>query len=183
MDRVLRGLRQGRDRRPARTRARRKWKACPLRVEPLEDRTLLDATLQAITLASVAPPSVSLFAGADLIHAYTRRQAIEDGVLIDVTPTAKEVGIAFPTALTRPVWERFVRVPAGLHAQDESGRLWDLALILRCAIHLSPGGNPVHFYLHVRNDNQAAKRHLLKAVCGPDDDGSPCLMVMLPTED
>src|SRR5262245_41951547 len=36
----------------------------PLAVEQLEDRTLLDATLQAITLASVAPPSVSAAAGS-----------------------------------------------------------------------------------------------------------------------
>jgi sugar lactone lactonase YvrE/Tol biopolymer transport system component len=45
---------------PAATRRR----ARPLALEALEDRTLLDATLQAITLASVAPPSVAAAAGS-----------------------------------------------------------------------------------------------------------------------
>jgi hypothetical protein len=42
----------------------KKRRARPLFVEWLEDRTLLDATLQAITLASVAPPSTSAAAGS-----------------------------------------------------------------------------------------------------------------------
>src|SRR6516162_2685389 len=42
----------------------RKGRVGPLLVEQLEDRTLLDATLQAITLASVAPPSASAAAGS-----------------------------------------------------------------------------------------------------------------------
>ena len=41
------------------------------------------------------------------------------------------------------------------------------------------------FQLHVRDDNGPGEPPLvtLKAVCGPDDDGSPCLTVMLPDED
>jgi hypothetical protein len=35
-----------------------------------------------------------------LIHAYSRSQAIEDGVLIDATATAREAGIRYPVALT-----------------------------------------------------------------------------------
>jgi hypothetical protein len=41
-----------------------------------------------------------LFEGADLIHTDSRRQALADGVLIDVTTTAKEVGFCFPVAVT-----------------------------------------------------------------------------------
>src|SRR5438067_396545 len=44
--------------------ARRKRRARAVAVELLEDRTLLDATLQAITVATVAPPSVSAAAGS-----------------------------------------------------------------------------------------------------------------------
>ena len=32
------------------------------------------------------------FEGFDLIHSYSRQQAIEDGVLVDVTATAREAG-------------------------------------------------------------------------------------------
>ena len=41
-----------------------------------------------------------------LIFAYTRKQAIEDGVLIDVTETAKEAGLRFPTAITAAAWSK-----------------------------------------------------------------------------
>lgn len=68
------------------------------------------------------------------IHRYTRAQAIEDGVLIDVTSTAKEAGIRYPVALTRAVWERCVAIPPGVACQDEAGRLWDVVWLLRWSI-------------------------------------------------
>ena len=44
----------------------------------------------------------SLFENADVIHRYTRAQAIEDGTLVDVTETAREAGWRFPVATTGP---------------------------------------------------------------------------------
>jgi hypothetical protein len=67
-----------------------------------------------------------VFDNADLIHRYTRAQALADGVLVDVSPVAREAGIRYPTALTRAVWENYVKVPPGVTCQDESGRLWDI---------------------------------------------------------
>jgi hypothetical protein len=46
-----------------------------------------------------------IFDEADLIHRYTRVEAIRDGVLIDVSAVAREAGIRYPVALTRAVWE------------------------------------------------------------------------------
>jgi hypothetical protein len=63
---------------------------------------------------------------ADMIHRYTRAEALADGVLIDVSRTAREAGFKYPVALTRAVWERCVAVPPGVLCQDESGRLWDV---------------------------------------------------------
>ncbi len=124
-----------------------------------------------------------MFENSDLIHRYSRKQAIEDGVLIDVSTTAKEAGIRYPTALTRSVWESYVRVPEGVIAQDERGRLWDILWLLRCSVSRTGEGDTVYFYLHVRNDNSKVKRFMLKAICGPDDDGSPCITIMEPGED
>src|SRR5437879_6332420 len=62
----------------------------------------------------------------DVIYSYTRTQAIEDGVLVDVTPMAREAGFVYPVALTRAVWNRYVEVPEGVTGQDEIGRLWDI---------------------------------------------------------
>ena len=67
-----------------------------------------------------------MFEEADLIHRYSRADALRDGVLIDVSATAKEVGFRYPVALTRAAWQRCVAVPPGVVCQDEAGRLWDV---------------------------------------------------------
>ena len=67
----------------------------------------------------------------EVISEYSRRTAIEDGVLVDVSTTAREAGITFPVALTRAVWDRYVEVPEGLRGQDERGRLWDVVYMVR----------------------------------------------------
>ena len=41
---------------------------------------------------------------AEIIYPYTRAQALEDGVLVDVSEIAKEAGIKFPVALTAAVY-------------------------------------------------------------------------------
>lgn len=125
-----------------------------------------------------------MFDESDLIHVYTRAQAIEDGVLVDVTETAKEAGINYPVAITQAVWAEYVAVPDGVECQDESGRLWDVLWMLAVAIRRSRArGDTRHYELYVRNDNRQPKLVTLKAVCGPADDGSPCITVMLPEED
>jgi hypothetical protein len=123
---------------------------------------------------------------AEVIYAYTRAQAIEDGVLVDVSETAREAGIKFPVALTRAVWVNYVEVPEGVVAQDESGRLWDILWMLRCQIRRSQG-DTLHFQLYLRNHNRErlTRRDLvtLRAVCGPGDNGEPVVTIMLQDED
>ena len=69
-----------------------------------------------------------------VIYAYTRSQAVTDGVQVEVTKTAKEVGISFPVFLTRAVFDAYVAVPPGVECQDEAGRLFDIVWMLRFAI-------------------------------------------------
>ena len=95
-----------------------------------------------------------MFEDADLIHVYTRADALRDGALLDVSQTAREAGIRWPVALTRAVWERCVRVPPGVACQDESGRLWDVLTMLRFALGGSNGAREVRFGVRVRNDNR-----------------------------
>ena len=124
-----------------------------------------------------------MFEDAELIHRYTRAQAIADGVLVDVTATANEAGITYPTAVTHAVFERHVRVPDGVTAQDERGRLWDIVWLLRFAIARSPEGDFLRFTVFVRNDNSQPQPVKLKAICHPGDEGEPVITVMLPDED
>jgi hypothetical protein len=121
-----------------------------------------------------------------VIFAYTRKQAIADGVLVDVTETAKEAGFKVPVAVTHAVWAEYVAVPEGVEGQDEQGRLWDVLWMCRYGITLGTSYKPeVLFRLHVRNDNREGVPPLvtLKAVFGPDDDASPCITIMQPDED
>ena len=124
----------------------------------------------------------NLFSPDDLIHSYTRQQAIEDGVLMDVSETAKEAGVRFPVALTRAVWAQYVEVPDGVDCQDEAGRLWDVLWMFR---HGAEGadGDRFEFDLLVRNDNRQADQVTLRAICGPGDDAKPVITIMLLDED
>ena len=67
-----------------------------------------------------------------VIFAYTRAQAIEDGILVDVSETAREAGFKIPVAVTRTVWDRIIALPEGYRGfQDERGRLWDVLWMAR----------------------------------------------------
>jgi hypothetical protein len=126
------------------------------------------------------------FGDAEIIYAYTRKDALADGGQVDVSEVAREAGLKFPVFLTREVWEQYVRVPDGVRAQDEKGRLWDIVWMLRCAARRTSGSEML-FRLYVRNDNRDRTPPLvtLKAVCGPldIDDPQPAITVMLPDED
>lgn len=121
-----------------------------------------------------------------VIFRYTRAEALTDGVLVDVTETAKEAGFRYPTAVTRAVWERYVAVPEDLSGeQDEAGRLWDILWMLRFATRRSQGETrDVRFELYVRmKPGEDLELVTLKAVCGPGDEAEPVVTIMLPDED
>jgi len=121
-----------------------------------------------------------------VIYAYTRSQAVADGVQVDVTKTAQEAGIKFPMFLTRTVYDAYVTVPQGVTGQDEAGRLWDVTWMTRFAIlRARPGVDRIPVALYVRNDNRGARLVKLIATCGPldIDDPQPAITVMMPDED
>lgn len=128
-----------------------------------------------------------LFDGADVISAYTRRQAIDDGTLVDVSEVAREAGFVVPVALTRAVWCDCVEWPAeGRRAyQDEAGRLWDVLSMARLFGRRTQGDRISFSVLRVPNTPDATKPRLveLTAVCGPGDTAEPVITVMLPGED
>src|SRR4051812_23589373 len=92
------------------------------------------------------------FDGAPIISSYSRAQAVEDGVLVDVSAgetaaLVREVGIRWPVALTAAAWHATVGLggewvpdPAGGEVlqlpacQDAIGRTWDVLWLLRLSI-------------------------------------------------
>lgn len=63
-----------------------------------------------------------------MIYSYTRKQAIEDGNLIDVTEQGKQTGFKVPVAVSLNLYERDITPPQGLEGEGQSveGRLHDL---------------------------------------------------------
>lgn len=119
-----------------------------------------------------------------IISAYTRAQAIADGVLIDVSEMAREAGIKYPTTITSTAWAAYVRVPKGVTGQDEKGRLWDILNMYCFAVKTSKKRECVlRFEVLVRNDNTKPKSVTLKAIVGPGDTSAPVVTIMLPEED
>lgn len=122
--------------------------------------------------------------GFELLSIYTRKEAIEDGALIDVTEAAKEAGIKWPVALTDTVYNMFVEIPRGLEGEGQSisGRLWDILTMFRYAAK-NGDGSEILFKLGVRNRPGITKTVTLKSVCGPGDNMEPVITIMLPEED
>ena len=119
-----------------------------------------------------------------LVHAYSRAEAIADGVLVAVAEeTSREAGIKVPVALTQAVHEAYVKVPPGVRWQDEAGRLFDILWMTRHAIQADRRGqDEVSVELYVQNDNDATRPVKLKACLGPGDSGECVMTIMMPHE-
>ena len=60
-----------------------------------------------------------------------REAAIQAGTLIDVTPTALQLGITFPVMITRPLWEVGIVTNQSLPEEDQTSRLRDILMAFR----------------------------------------------------
>ena len=125
------------------------------------------------------------FEDAPVIYRYTRAQAIDDGVLVDLSTWAKETGFSIPVACTAAVWNQYVVPPEGTKelGQSERGRAHDVLWMLYMAIKRSRGGDRLLYdviFLQKPNKQETVQ---LKAICGPGDDGEPVLTIMEPHED
>ena len=127
-----------------------------------------------------------------LIYAYTRRQAIEDGWLVDLmqeetAPLVRRLGFRIPVAMTRAALvETVAPIEADLpEGESLKARLVAVLAATQGAIRMLAGGaDRVIFRLLVRDyETGKPKRVALKAVCGPGDEGEPVLTIMLPEED
>ena len=134
-----------------------------------------------------------LFTAENVIHVYTRAQAIADGVLIDATELAREAGFRFPVALTTEVWAECVAweqddCERQVH-QDVTGRLWDVLWMASVAIRARGGASrssrmPFQLLVVPRDGKSRQAREVeLHVHIGPGDQGEPVLTIMMPWED
>jgi hypothetical protein len=120
----------------------------------------------------------------DVIHTYTRAQAIEDGVLVDVSEMAREAGVKTPVAVTQRLWDGYITPdPRSVGwGQSIEGRLWDVLWMLSVAAHKT-ASNRVDFKVIFIMKEKQRRTVSLYALCGPGDDGEPVITIMLPDED
>lgn len=125
------------------------------------------------------------------IHTYSRADAIADGVLVDVTDTAREAGFKIPVALTRAVFEDCVSwqdVPEFKPPQDERGRLWDVLSLAAWSAKAAGkiGRDRGRFSVwRVPIGGRGIKPQPVNLVVqvGPGDHAEPVITIMQPQED
>lgn len=143
---------------------------------------------------------------AEVISAYTREQALEDGTLrraLDLVPDepgfCEQAGFRAPVALTARVAALVEPNEAErAYGQDVKGRLWDLLMMARLYRKPRPmpqaGATwqfPVIFYCSGRDTagskrSEMSEEHRtfdLACYLGPGDRGEPVVTIMFPEED
>lgn len=126
--------------------------------------------------ATITPDGVSLFA-TDF-----RAQALREGLLVDVSQMAQEVGFAFPVAVTKNLWDDIQAIPQAYAIEDVEGRLWDVLMMGKHAVMQNPADRTelrYHVVLHVGNTNV----YPVRLVCHPGDAMEPVITLSNPEKD
>jgi hypothetical protein len=135
--------------------------------------------------------TTDFWADAEIIHTYTRAQALADGALVDAGDMAREAGFGAPVALTRAAWEDCVAWGEADNERkgtvpDEAGRLWDVLWMAINAARRNRAGSRVEFDLvRVRRTGTGDQPRLatLALMIGPGDNGEAVFTIGQPHED
>lgn len=164
------------------------------RAESWKERKLLEALSAPPAPAAEPAPSgeapVPAAPGADPVRElfgepisiYTRAQALEDGVLVDVTPWASGC-FKHPVALTAALWAIVSEVPPGLGGDSTL----DVRVreVLRAAVQVAQGSSrpTSQFTFPILMGTAEGLRTLeLLAHSGPGDQGEPVITIGFPID-
>ena len=117
----------------------------------------------------------------DVIYSYTREDAINDGVLVDLTRLYPSDTRLFkhPVACTPAVWER-INLACIETGEDVGVYIWDMCFMaVKFPVRLIDDST-ILFRLGIPIGSREIE---LKIVCHPGDDGEPVLTIMFPHED
>lgn len=110
----------------------------------------------------------------EVISSYSRAQAIEDGVLIDVSDTKAATLFKFPCAITSSL-ARALQRGAGSKPETFNARLWDVFYMSKYGA--STPASDTFFTVKV-----GARNLKLWGNCGPGDEGEPVITVGFPED-
>lgn len=111
------------------------------------------------------------------------QQALDAGSLIDVTPTAKQVGLSFSVTVTKPLWE--TGIAAGqANEQEQSARLRDVLMAFRLRLAAHPTMAPlIDFPALLAFPHGGVPQPVpLFALVQPDEHNQATVTLLLPTE-
>lgn len=119
----------------------------------------------------------------DVVFGYSRRQALADGVLVDVTrqasPAEMHGGFLVPVAVTAALWAAIEAIPPSLRGiADARGRLHDVLWMAVLALRRESEA----FSLHLPIASSRKRTQRLQVVVGPDDEGMPCATIGFPED-
>jgi len=114
----------------------------------------------------------------EVVYSYSRKQAIEDGVLVDLSEVDSiKQHWKHPFACTSSVWA-IIETALQQPGQDVSGICHDFSTMAKLAIRTKRDADQTRFRVII-----ATRTHELKLHIGPGDTPAPVLTLMLPNED
>lgn len=126
------------------------------------------------------------FEDGKVVYTYTRAQALEDGVLVDLMQDEMtevcQQHYKYPIACTLAVFEIMRKaVENKRYCNDYAGILHDILWMSRSYKQQVDASTVLFQVIIVGSGNK--KNHTFKLVCHPGDKGEPVLTIMLPQED
>ena len=112
------------------------------------------------------------------------QQAIETGALIDVTPTAKQLGLLFPVTVTKPLWEIGIAPNKTLTQEEQYARLRDVLMAFRLRLATQPSISPLIDFpaLLALPPGTVPQPIPLFALIQPDEDHRAMVTLLMPNE-
>jgi hypothetical protein len=112
------------------------------------------------------------------------QQALDAGSLIDVTPTARQLGLSFSVTVTKPLWETSIVPEKTLTEAEQSARLRDVLMAFRLRLAAQPTMSPlIDFPALLAIPHGAVPQPVpLFALIQPDERKEAMVTLLLPTE-
>ena len=151
--------------------------------------SIVDSALSEEPLASMPVPTEPRAESAQPSDRSTQapipfQQAIDTGALIDVTSTAKQLGLTFSVTVTKPLWDTGIAPTNTLTEEERSGRLRDVLMALRLRLTAQPTTAPlIDFPALLAFPHGAIPQPVpLFALVQPDEQHQAMVTLLLPTE-
>jgi hypothetical protein len=113
-----------------------------------------------------------------------RQQAIQAGVLIDVTADARKLGLTFPVTITKPLWEIGIAPLPTMSEEDKSARVRDVLMAFRLRLANQTTVSPlIDFPAMLAIPPGAVPQPVpLFALIQPDEENRAMATLLLPNE-